>query len=54
MQLQKTLTFLKYYNKKNLKKKSHAFHEMMEGASIIKFKFFCTIVFWHLINVCKF
>jgi len=45
MQLLQTLTFFKYYNKKILKKKSVTFHEMIEGAGIIKFKSFCTNFF---------
>ncbi len=34
------LTSIKYYNKENLKKQSHTFHQMMEGAGIIKLKTF--------------
>jgi hypothetical protein len=40
MQLLQTLTSIRYCNKENLKKKSHAFHQMMESAGIIKLKTF--------------
>jgi len=49
MQLFQTLAFFMYCNKKNLKKKSCTFHQMMEGVGIIKLKSFYTIFFLHLI-----